>query len=283
MVTIIFKNTLKDDDKNSILQQIESHTWGYIQGGNYCLHFLDNDKDAYRIAKMYSDKILTVQGLFTNSLKIELEKLLNSIKFDGLTNYLQTWAKFNNFPKGVSIDYESLDKLDTIRDLLINRNDIIDLIIDYRNFTIAANVMNCISIKNVTNKSIYYRFKLLSYICATIGAESYESTKAIEICKYIRLFVMNNILDYLCEILDDMSNNGILGTNYDELDYILMADCFSLENVDSKDVFYLEKQKQCEEKYKNYSFLSKEEIIKKGDEYHRMIKNFLLVSDYLNK
>lgn len=283
MVTIIFKNTLKDDDKNSILQQIESHTWGYIQGGNYCLHFLDNDKDAYRIAKMYSDKILTVQGLFTNSLKVELEKLLNSIKFDGLTNYLQTWAKFNNFPKGVSIDYESLDKLDTIRDLLINRNDIIDLIIDYRNFTIAANVMNCISIKNVTNKSIYYRFKLLSYICATIGAESYESTKAIEICKYIRLFVMNNILDYLCEILDDMSNNGILGTNYDELDYILMADCFSLENVDSKDVFYLEKQKQCEEKYKNYSFLSKEEIIKKGDEYHRMIKNFLLVSDYLNK
>lgn len=283
MATIIFKNTLKDDDKNSILQQIESHTWGYIQGGNYCLHFLDNDKDAYRIAKMYSDKILTVQGLFINSLKVELEKLLNSIKFDGLTNYLQTWAKFNNFPKGVSIDYESLDKLDTIRDLLINRNDIIDLMIDYRNFTIAANVMNCISIKNVTNKSIYYRFKLLSYICATIGAESYESTKAIEICKYIRLFVMNNILDYLCEILDDMSNNGILGTNYDELDYILMADCFSLENVDSKDVFYLEKQKQYKEKYKNYSFLSKEEIIKKGDEYHRMIKNFLLVSDYLNK
>ena len=62
-----------------------------------------------------------------------------------------------------------------------------------------------------------------------------------------------------------------------------MADCFSLENVDSKDTFYLEKQRQCKEKYKNYSFLSKEEIIKKGDEYHRMIKNFLLVSDYLNK
>ena len=45
----------------------------------------------------------------------------------------------------------------------------------------------------------------------------------------------------------------------------------------------LEKQRQCKEKYKNYSFLSKEEIIKKGDEYHRMIKNFLLVSNYLNK
>lgn len=283
MATIIFKGILKDDEKKSILQKMESRTWGYIQGGNYCLQFLDNGKDAYRIVQMYPDKILSVQGLSTDLLNIELEKLLNSIKFNGLTNYLQTWAKFNNFPKDFSIDYESLDKLDVIRNLLVNRNDVIDLILDYRNFAVAANAMNCISIKNVVDKSIYYRFKLLSYICATIGAESYESTKTIEICKYIRLFVMSNILDYLCEILDEMSNNGILGANYDELDYILMADCFSLENVDSKDTFYLEKQRQCKEKYKNYSFLSKEEIIKKGDEYHRMIKNFLLVSDYLNK
>lgn len=252
MATIIFKGILKDDEKKSILQKMESRTWGYIQGGNYCLQFLDNDKDAYRIVQMYPDKILSVQGLSTDLLNIELEKLLNSIKFNGLTNYLQTWAKFNNFPKDFSIDYESLDKLDVIRNLLVNRNDVIDLILDYRNFAVAANAMNCISIKNVVDKSIYYRFKLLSYICATIGAESYESTKTIEICKYIRLFVMSNILDYLCEILDEMSNNGILGANYDELDYILMADCFSLENVDSKDTFYLEKQRQCKEKYKNY-------------------------------
>ena len=69
-------------------------------------------------------------------------------------------AKFNNFPKDFSIDYESLDKLDAIRNLLVNRNDVIDLILNYRNFAVSANAMNCISIKNIRIIHFYLKKKL---------------------------------------------------------------------------------------------------------------------------
>ena len=222
-------------------------------------------------------------GLYEEDLNNQIRVLLDSIKFDGLISYLQMWAKYKTFPEGFPIDYESLNKLDIIRDLIINRNDIICLMADYGDVIIAANTMNCISIKNIKDEAIYNRFKLLAYVCATIGAEFYESARAIEVCKYIRLLVMSNILDYLCKLLDEMSEKGIFGTYYDELDYILMADCFSLEHLESKDDFFTKKQKQCREKYKSYSYLSKEEIIGIGDEYHHKIKNFLLTSTYLDK
>ncbi len=222
-------------------------------------------------------------SFYGKDLNNQIKTLLDSMNFQGLIGYLQNWASYKTFPKGFPIDYESLNKLDIIRDLIINRNDIILLIADYGDFIIGANIMNCISIKNVTDKTVYNRFKLLAYVCATIGVECYESTREIEVCKYIRLLVMSHILDYLCKLLDEMSEKGIFGDGYDELDYILMADCFSLEHIEGKDDFFIEKRKQCREKYKNYSRLSKEEIIEIGDEYHHKIKNFLLTSAYLDK
>ena len=170
-------------------------------------------------------------SFYGKDLNNQIKTLLDSMNFQGLIGYLQNWASYKTFPKGFPIDYESLNKLDIIRDLIINRNDIILLIADYGDFIIGANIMNCISIKNVTDKTVYNRFKLLAYVCATIGVECYESTREIEV----------------------------------------------------KDDFFIEKRKQCREKYKNYSRLSKEEIIEIGDEYHHKIKNFLLTSAYLDK
>lgn len=288
MAIIMFNGIPEKDDKDYIISQIGGQTWGYIQNGNYCLS-LQNDNDAHRIAKECADMILSIEGLDleTNSygtdLNNQIKTLLDSIKFEGLIDYLQMWAKYNTFPERFPIDYESLNKLDLVRDLIINRNDIISLMVDYGDVIIGTNTMNCISIKNITNKTIYNRFKLLAYVCATIGTECYESARAIEICKYNRLLVMSHMLDYLCGILDEMSDKGMLETNYNELDYILMADSFSLEHLEIKDDFFIEKQKQCREKHKSYPHLSKEEIIRIGDEYHHKIKNFLLTSTYLDK